>query len=102
MIWDEPFNAIDINRKFPWYQEVAAFVKQNTATFCFSTHDIDEALILADCVRIFDLGMKQVDEITMDENAPRSFKSLASEAITKQSVQIRQSLKGFQSTRTSI
>lgn len=54
IIMDEPFKSIDVKLKYEIMQKIKKILKKDSKTVIFVTHDIDEALFLAD--KIFILG----------------------------------------------
>lgn len=52
MLLDEPFSALDFVTKHEMYRWFDAFRKQKGLTCLMITHDIDEALALADCIYV--------------------------------------------------
>lgn len=58
IIMDEPFKSIDVKIKYETMKKIKHIIKEESKTAIFVTHDIDEALFLAD--KIFVLGEKPV------------------------------------------
>ena len=54
IVMDEPFKSIDIKLKYEIMSKIKKILKEDSKTVIFVTHDIDEALFLAD--KIFILG----------------------------------------------
>lgn len=76
LLMDEPFSSLDIGLKFRLIGLYKALFTQNPRTAVFVTHDIDEALALAD--RIVVLGNNCIKtEIFLKE--PRNSRDLSSE-----------------------
>lgn len=59
IIMDEPFKSIDIKNKYKIMDKIKKIIRDENKTVLFVTHDIEEAMFLADC--IFVLGNKPVD-----------------------------------------
>ena len=56
---DEPFGALDTITRFKLQDDIRSIAKQNNKTIIFVTHDIEEAVYLAD--RIVDLVQRGVE-----------------------------------------
>ena len=72
ILMDEPFAALDLNTRQHLRNEIITIWKKTRKTIVFVTHDIDEALILAD--RIFLLSDKPtrvLETIEINEKRPR-------------------------------
>lgn len=52
LIMDEPFNALDINRRLKLQEMIKSIKKTYGKTILFVTHDIEEALAIADDIYI--------------------------------------------------
>lgn len=73
LILDEPFSSLDTQTKDDLYLELNKIVRQTKKTIFFVTHDIDEALFLAD--RILILSKKPsaiIKEVPIDFPRPRT------------------------------
>jgi NitT/TauT family transport system ATP-binding protein len=66
-LWDEPTSAIDLSRRRALYRMLDTRWRDENASVLFVTHDLDEALMLADRVIVFNTGM----EILLDLNIDR-------------------------------
>ena len=64
MLLDEPFKDLDIQLKHQLLQSLLKLQKENKVTILYVTHNVDEALLVAD--RILVLNKKPV-EIVLDE-----------------------------------
>ena len=72
ILMDEPFSALDLNTRRRMRQEIIRIWRETGKTIVFVTHDIDEALVLAD--RILLLSNKPtsvLDILAIDEPRPR-------------------------------
>ncbi len=72
ILMDEPFSALDLNTRRRMRHEIIRIWRDTGKTIVFVTHDIDEALVLAD--RILLLSNKPtavLDVIKIDEARPR-------------------------------
>jgi NitT/TauT family transport system ATP-binding protein len=73
ILMDEPFSALDLNTRRRLRLEIISIWQKTQKTVAFVTHDIDEALTLAD--RIILLSNKPtrvLDTIVIDEPRPRA------------------------------
>ena len=69
---DEPFAALDLNTRQHLRNEIIAIWKKTRKTIVFVTHDIDEALILADrIVLLSDKPTRVLETIEINEKRPR-------------------------------
>lgn len=59
ILMDEPFKSIDIKNKHEIMKQIKDILKNENKTVIFVTHDIEEAMLLSDC--IFVLGNQPVD-----------------------------------------
>ena len=79
ILMDEPFSALDLNTRHRMRAEIIRIWQETGKTVIFVTHDIDEALVLAD--RILLLSNKPthvLETITLDEPRPREIGASAS------------------------
>ncbi|HSW50481.1 MAG TPA: ATP-binding cassette domain-containing protein [Bryobacteraceae bacterium] len=53
MLMDEPFAALDCQRRLELQQELLDLWEQNHKTVIFVTHDVEEALLLSDRILVF-------------------------------------------------
>lgn len=56
LLLDEPFAALDALTRLKMQQQVAALVEQHRLTTLFVTHDVDEAILLADRILLVEAG----------------------------------------------
>ena len=72
ILMDEPFAALDLNTRNYLRNELIDIWKKTKKTIVFVTHDIDEALILADrIILLSNKPTKVEDTIIIQENRPR-------------------------------
>jgi NitT/TauT family transport system ATP-binding protein len=76
-LMDEPFSALDAQTKLHLHDQLLALWESSRATVVFVTHDIGEAVTLADRVIVMSKkGTGVVDEIEVDLPRPRSADAL--------------------------
>lgn len=72
ILMDEPFSALDPNTRTMMRRELLEIWRQTGKTIVFVTHDIEEALMLADRVLAFSRKPTRLDrEMELDECRPR-------------------------------
>jgi NitT/TauT family transport system ATP-binding protein len=72
LLMDEPFGAVDALTRIRLQEELAAIVERTSATVVFVTHDVEEAVFLADRVAVMTTGPGQIKEVvTVDLPRPR-------------------------------
>ena len=72
ILMDEPFAALDLNTRNYLRNELIDIWRKTKKTIVFVTHDIDEALILADRIILLSNKPTRVeDTIIIQENRPR-------------------------------
>ena len=72
ILMDEPFAALDLNTRRRLRSEVIAIWEQMAKTIVFVTHDIDEALVLADRVLLMsNKPTRVIETIAIDNPRPR-------------------------------
>ena len=72
ILMDEPFAALDLNTRNYLRNELIDIWRETKKTIVFVTHDIDEALILADRIILLSNKPTRVeDTIIIQENRPR-------------------------------
>jgi NitT/TauT family transport system ATP-binding protein len=72
LLMDEPFGALDAQTRELMQEELNAIWQQTRNTVLFVTHDIDEAIYLADRVVVFTARPGRIkDEIQIDLERPR-------------------------------
>ena len=77
ILMDEPFSALDINTRWRMRAEIIRIWQETKKTVIFVTHDIDEALVLADRVLLLSNKPTRVLEIIeLDQPRPRDIGEL--------------------------
>jgi NitT/TauT family transport system ATP-binding protein len=72
ILMDEPFSALDLRTRKLMREEILALWKETGKTVIFVTHDVDEALILADRVTVLSQKpTRLIETITIDSPRPR-------------------------------
>ena len=72
LLMDEPFGAVDALTRIRLQEELSAIVDRTEATVVFVTHDVEEAVFLADRVAVMTTGPGQIKEVvTVDLPRPR-------------------------------
>lgn len=80
-LMDEPFSALDTQTKLVLHDHLLKLWEHSGATVVFVTHDIGEAITLADRMLVMsNRGTGIVDEIVMDIDRPRSAEVLQGDA----------------------
>ena len=77
LLMDEPFGAIDPKLRLELQELVLKLSKENKKTVVFVTHDIDEALLLADRIFVMEPG-KIKEELEVNLKTPRKREELVS------------------------
>ena len=76
ILMDEPFSALDVNTRQRLRTELLSIWRSTGKTIVFVTHDIDEALLLADRILLFSTRpTRLVDDITISDARPRRIDS---------------------------
>jgi NitT/TauT family transport system ATP-binding protein len=70
LLMDEPFGAVDALTRIRLQEELAAIVDRTEATVVFVTHDVEEAVFLADRVAVMTIGPGTIKEV-VDVDLPR-------------------------------
>jgi len=79
ILMDEPFSALDLNTRRRLRGEIIRIWQQTGKTVIFVTHDIEEALVLADRILLLSNKPTRVLEtLTLDEPRPRDVMATAS------------------------
>lgn len=84
ILMDEPFSALDLNTRQRMRAEIIRIWRETGKTVVFVTHDVDEALTLADRVLLFSNKPTSVLEtVDLDEERPRDIAATPSLASRK-------------------
>ena len=84
ILMDEPFSALDLNTRRRMRDEIVRIWRETGKTVVFVTHDVDEALTLADRVLLFSNKPTTVLEtLELDEARPRDIAATPSLAARK-------------------
>jgi ABC-type nitrate/sulfonate/bicarbonate transport system ATPase subunit len=76
LLMDEPFGAVDALTRIRLQEELATIVERTEATVVFVTHDVEEAVFLADRVAVMTMGPGTIKEIVeVDLPRPRERRS---------------------------
>ncbi len=89
VLMDEPFSALDINTRRRMRAEIVDIWRKTGKTIVFVTHEIDEAMELAD--RIVVLSQKPTtlrDVVQIDEVRPREMATAAMQSIRRKLVSL--------------
>ncbi len=77
LLMDEPFSALDVQTRELMQEELLALWSQNQAAVLFVTHDLDEAILLADKVAVLTSRPARVkSRYTIDLPRPRQIAEL--------------------------
>lgn len=73
ILMDEPFSALDLNTRRRMREEIVRIWQETGKTVIFVTHDIEEALVLADRILLLsNKPTKVLELIELDEARPRA------------------------------
>jgi NitT/TauT family transport system ATP-binding protein len=76
ILMDEPFSALDLNTRRRLRAQVIAIWEETRKTIIFVTHDIDEALVLADRIMLMsNKPTRIIETIEIDRPRPRDIDS---------------------------
>ena len=78
MLLDEPFSSLDLKLKYKLYALFKKLCERNNTTALFVTHDIDEALQLADRLIVIKDGACVLDECADGTSRERVISALLS------------------------
>jgi NitT/TauT family transport system ATP-binding protein len=70
LLMDEPFGAVDALTRLRLQEELASIVERTSATVVFVTHDVEEAVFLADRVAVMSINPGKITQI-VDIEVPR-------------------------------
>lgn len=77
LLMDEPFSALDVQTRELMQEELLQLWSQNRAAVLFVTHDLDEAILLADRVAVLTTRPAHVKSVyTIDLSRPRDIATL--------------------------
>jgi NitT/TauT family transport system ATP-binding protein len=89
LLLDEPFGSLDYVTKLQLHQVLLSLWSRHRPTVVFVTHDVDEALLLADRILVMKDG-RIVDDRRINLGRPRTVESLAlPSAVTHKEVLLR-------------
>lgn len=72
ILMDEPFSALDLNTRRRMRTEIIRIWQETGKTVIFVTHDIEEALVLADRILLLsNKPTRALETITLDQERPR-------------------------------
>jgi len=66
LLLDEPFSSLDISWKFNLYEYLSKITKKNNTTTVLVTHDIQEAILLADKIFVLSAKGEKIKELTIN------------------------------------
>lgn len=92
LLLDEPFAALDALTRETLQQDLLALCAQQGTSVLFVTHDIAEAVFLADRVSVMDRG-RIVDEIAIDLPRPRAAAMRGDPGYAAHGARVRQALE---------
>ncbi|MGI9476944.1 MAG: ABC transporter ATP-binding protein [Hyphomicrobiaceae bacterium] len=85
ILMDEPFSALDLNTRRRMRSEIIRIWRETGKTVIFVTHDIEEALVLADRILLLsNKPTRALETIKLDEPRPRNIDETPSLARQKQ------------------
>ncbi len=91
LLMDEPFGALDAQTRLVMHDLLLGVWRKHRATVLFVTHDVDEALLLADDVRVMSQAPGQlIRHYPMKEERPRSLARSGSQLL-----QVREEILGL-------
>jgi NitT/TauT family transport system ATP-binding protein len=77
ILMDEPFSALDLNTRRRLRAQVIAIWEETRKTIVFVTHDIDEALVLADRIILMsNKPTRVIETIEIGQGRPRDFDAM--------------------------
>jgi NitT/TauT family transport system ATP-binding protein len=91
LLLDEPFAALDAITREELQDDLLHMCRERRTTVLFVTHDIAEAVYLADRVAVMDAG-RIVEHIRVDLPRPRSAAARTSEAFVHRCAQVRRAM----------
>lgn len=77
LLMDEPFAALDAQTRLMMQEQLVYLWEQTKTTVVFITHDVEEAILLADRILVMTCRPGQIkEEIAVDLKRPRSYDQL--------------------------
>jgi NitT/TauT family transport system ATP-binding protein len=102
LLMDEPFGALDAQTKERMQGELLGIWEQSRKTVAFVTHDVDEAVFLADDVVVMSSRPGQIAaRIPIDLPRPRTEETRVSDQFSEYRRTIRQMLRDLDRSRAS-
>jgi NitT/TauT family transport system ATP-binding protein len=84
LLMDEPFGALDAQTRLSMHELLLRLWETRRQTVLFITHDVDEALILADVVYVISAAPGRIiEKMNVDLGRPRSVERLDPSFVTK-------------------
>ncbi|MDJ0992701.1 MAG: ABC transporter ATP-binding protein [Dinoroseobacter sp.] len=91
LLMDEPFGALDAQTRISMHSLLLDVWQKHRATVLFVTHDVDEALLLADDVRVMSQAPgRLIRHYSMTQQRPRAFSTSGPELL-----EIREEILGL-------
>ena len=90
LLLDEPFSSLDVRWRFALYRELEKLKAKYEPTVVVVTHDIQEALLLANHILVFGQGGRILKEIILDKKLPRVFEKNAFADLQEEYILIQQ------------
>lgn len=91
LLLDEPFAALDAITREELQDDLLHMCRERRTTVLFVTHDIAEAVYLADHVAVMDTG-RIVEQVRVDLPRPRNAATRTSEAFVRRCAQVRSAM----------
>jgi NitT/TauT family transport system ATP-binding protein len=79
LLMDEPFASVDAQTRMTLQEELTRIWQEKRPTVIFITHDVSEAIFLADRVVVLSKG-RVLEEISVPLPRPRSWRALHEDA----------------------